>query len=121
MEILFEILLQIIVELLAEGLSRKEIHKSTALLSPAISMLGYLFLGMMAGGISLLFFPESFLQNATLRAINLIIAPVVIGGIMCFIGRLRIKKGQKTVRLDTFSYAFLFAFGMAAARFAGTE
>jgi hypothetical protein len=48
---------------------------------------------------------------------NLFVTPVALGLIMVLIGKLREKKGQEKVRLDKFSYGFLFAFGMCFVRF----
>jgi len=68
-----------------------------------------------------LVFPRSLIGSAGLRAANLLVAPVVAGGIMMLIGRARNKRGQTLVRLDRFGYAFVFAFAMAAVRFIGTK
>jgi hypothetical protein len=43
--------------------------------------------------------------------------PLLVGGGMMILGRLRESKGQQLVRLDRFGYAFVFAFSMALVRF----
>jgi hypothetical protein len=74
-------------------------------------------LGGLVGGLSLLIFPDSFLHTESLKLVNLFVTPVALGLIMVLIGKLREKKGQEKVKLDKFSYGFLFAFGMALVRF----
>lgn len=112
-----EILLQIFFELLVElGLHsladtvRKPRH-------PALSTVGFILLGAIAGGISLWIFPTSAIRNPNFRILNLFIIPILIGGVMMLIGKLRDKRGQNLVKLDRFGYAFVFAFTMSLIRF----
>jgi hypothetical protein len=117
LQFLGEILLQIIFEVLVElGLHRLgDTFKKPR--SAVLSTIGFILWGAMAGGISLLVFPRSAISNIAYRSVNLIVTPLIAGGVMALIGRQRDKRGVALVRLDRFAYAFLFAFSMALVRF----
>ena len=125
LEFLFEIIFQIVGEILLQAcfelLAELGIHglkdKFRRPRNPVLSTLGFILWGAIAGAISLLIFPNSPIADPTLRQINLVATPVAVGLVMTMIGRLRQKKGQSTVRLDQFGYAFSFAFAMALVRF----
>ena len=51
------------------------------------------------------------------RLANLIITPVICGYAMGALGRFRTSRGSAPMRLDTFSYGYLFALGMALVRY----
>lgn len=78
--------------------------------------MGYLFLGLVAGGISLALAPQAFAQGKW-RLITLAVAPVAAGLAMTALGAWRAKRGQNLVRLDRFLYGYLFAFAFALVRF----
>jgi hypothetical protein len=82
-----------------------------------LAAIGYVLLGLVLGFLSLLVFPESFVRSESFHGINLIITPTLAGLAMAGIGKLRERKGQTTIRLDSFAYGFLFAFAMALVRF----
>jgi uncharacterized SAM-binding protein YcdF (DUF218 family) len=86
-----------------------------------LSTAGFVLWGTMAGGISLLILPQSLISNLVFRKINILVTPLVAGGVMLLIGRQRDKRGQNLVRLDRFGYAFVFALAMAVVRYVGTE
>ncbi len=125
MEFLFELLfqffgelvLQIVVEFFAEMGFRSLAQVFRKKPSPRLAVAGYTLWGLLAGGISLLIFPNSAIHNPDLRLANLFVTPVLAGGAMMLLGRLRAKKGQDLVRLDRFGYGFLFAFTMALVRY----
>ena len=126
MEFLLEVLLQIFgevaVQILFEALaelgfrSLKETFQRSG--DPVFSTIGFFLWGLLAGGISLLLLPRSFITGHNLRVLNLIITPLVAGGVMMLIGKLRAGRGQTLVGLDRFGYAFAFALAMALVRFA---
>ncbi len=124
-EILFqflgEVLLQVGFELLFElglhGLG--DTFKKPR--NPVLSTIGFILWGAMAGGISLLVFPTSPISNIAFRRANLIVTPLIAGGAMMLIGRLRDRKGSGLVKLDRFGYAFIFALSMAVTRYVGTH
>jgi hypothetical protein len=126
MEILFELLfgfvgellLQIVFEVFAAmGLRRahKPFYKAP---NPWLAAMGYLFLGAVAGFLSLFLFPTLFMTSQGARIANLVIAPVVAGAAMAALGAWRQRRDQDLIRLDRFAYGYLFALAMAAVRFA---
>ncbi|HEY0075143.1 MAG TPA: hypothetical protein VGB77_13680 [Abditibacteriaceae bacterium] len=118
-QILLELFLQITVEILfhlgwssvAEALDRKPTR------NPALAFIGYALLGFAAGGLSLLLFPELFVHHPALRIANLILTPVLAGWLMSAVGDWRERKGLSVIRLDSFAYGFIFAFGVAIIRY----
>ena len=125
MEFIFEIVLQLILEILVQvggeavfesGLHwvRQAFKRAPA--SPVAAAFGYLVFGAIVGAISLWILPKNFIDATWIRWINLGLSPVVAGVAMTAIGRLRQRLGQNSVSLDTFLNAFLFAFAMAAVR-----
>jgi hypothetical protein len=61
--------------------------------------------------------PTAFIENPSLRLLNLLLTPVAGGAMMALLGRLRARKGAPLIQLDHFGYAFTFAFAMALVRF----
>ena len=82
-----------------------------------MSAIGFALWGALAGGISLLIMPRSFISDLGLREANVLVTPLLVGGAMVLVGRLRDSKGQERVGIDRFGYAFVFAFAMAIVRF----
>lgn len=131
LEILFEFFIQIVLEFflqvfgellielglrsLAEPFGEREAR------SPVLAFIGYAILGLIAGGISLLVFPHAFVRSTKLHGISLLISPVLAGGAMSLFGAWRRRRGEKLLRLDSFAYGFIFAFGMALVRFLFTD
>ena len=53
--------------------------------------------------------------------VSLSIAPLLAGLVMSAIGSIRRGRGMPVIRLDSFAYGFIFAFGMALIRFLFTK
>lgn len=129
MELIFEILLQFLGEILvqvgAEFLIELGMHGLGDTFkkrrNPVLSAIGFILWGAMAGGVSLLLFPWSFVANAAYREANLVVTPLIAAAAMTLVGRLRDRKGSDLVKLDRFGYAFIFAFSMAVVRFLATN
>jgi hypothetical protein len=130
MEIVFEILLwvlqfvgelilQLVFEVIAEiGLQGlREPFRRPKPLHPWFAAVCYVALGILAGGISLLFFPSLFLHSSLGRVANLVFTPLAAGGTMAAIGVWRLSRGKETIRLDRFVYGYLFALAMGGMRF----
>ncbi len=117
LQVVGEFLLQVLIEAVAElgFYSLKDTVKKSG--NPLLSTLGFFLWGLLAGGISLLLLPQSFIPNQTLRLLNLAVTPLATAEIMRQIGKLRDRRGQTLVGLDRFGYAFAFAFAMALVRF----
>jgi hypothetical protein len=126
MEALFEILFQFLGEFLLQLLFEiltdigfdwfDKTAKNTP--RPVLWALGFLLLGTLAGGISLLILPHSMISTPSLRVINVVGTPVLVSACMLVIGNWRAAKGREPVKLDRFANAFCFAFAMALVRFA---
>ena len=123
LELLLEFLLQIFGELLVDlglrGLAepfRKREGRSSLL-----ALVGYLLFGIIAGGLSLLIFPRSFVRSERMHGINLLVTPLLAGLAMSGLGWLRNRQGKQLIKLDSFSYGFVFALGMALIRFLFTS
>ncbi len=113
-QFLAEIFLQLFFEVLAEaGLHFWDRQKKY---NPYWVSLGYILLGAILGGLSLILFPESFLSSTSLKIINLIITPIIIGALMAWIGRHRKIRSKDVIRLESFFYGYLFALSMALVR-----
>jgi hypothetical protein len=82
-ELLAELILQIVGELLAElGLrSFRETVKRPA--NPVIASIGYTILGAAAGGISLLVHAQHFTETMELRIAAVVLVPLAAGGARC--------------------------------------
>ncbi len=123
-EIIFQILGEILLQLGFEFLAELGLHSLADTVkrpkNPVLSTIGFGFWGGLAGGISLFVFPNSLISNLVFRKINILVTPLAVGGVMMLIGRQRDKWGQSLVRLDRFSYAFVFALAMAIVRYFGT-
>lgn len=114
-EIFIEVFAEALFELgfysLAEALNRKRKR------NPVLASIGYLLWGGIIGGVTLLVFPMHMIKQPSLRMLNLFISPIVAGLAMSGIGALRKRKGQDLLRIDSFFYGALFAFGLAMVRF----
>ena len=119
LQILYELVLQLLAEVFAEiGFqSLAEVFKQRRIQNPWLASIGYLLLGALAGGVSLLIFKSTMIHSPAIRMVNLFLTPILVGLVMVLIGYLRQKKGRGLVRLNRFGYGFLFAFGMALVRF----
>ena len=121
LELLFEFftefLLQIVVELLAEIGLRSTTEPFRKPPNPWLAAIGYAIFGATAGGISLFVLPESLVREETWRLVNLAVTPVLAGLAMAAMGAWRVRRGQQTLRIDRFSYGYLFALCMAIVRF----
>ena len=124
---LFEIVLGFIGEILLELIVEVAIEFGfyfffERLITPSrypavIETIGYVLVGAMLGGASVLIFPNSFIPNAKLQIANLFITPILAGAAMMGVGTLRTRKGQNPIRLDSFTFGALFAFSLELVRF----
>jgi len=118
-QFLGELLLQLFGELIGEFIehSIREPFRRPEPMHPWLAAIGYGIFGAVAGGISLWCLPSLFISVQWLRVVNLLVTPVVSGLMMERLGAWREKKGQATLRLDTFAYGFIFALSMGIVRF----
>jgi hypothetical protein len=119
----FELLLEVLLEVVAGAFTdvavrstRIAIKKSKSI-SPIFAVALYLSLGAACGYVSLLIFPHPLLHPSRMHGISLILSPVLTGLIMSQVGLVRRRKGKDSVRIESFSYGFLFALAFALIRF----
>lgn len=61
-------------------------------------------------------FPHPLFHPSKIHGVSLIISPVLTGFGMSAFGALLRRRGKKVVQIESFPYAFAFAFGMAVVR-----
>jgi hypothetical protein len=122
-ELIFEFILEILLEILAElGLhSIGEAFHRREKRNPFFAIPGYLLLGLISGGISLLLFPHSFIRGQRFHGVSLVIIPLLGGAVMSGIGLVRRRQGKELIQLDSFAYGAIFALGLALIRFLFTR
>jgi hypothetical protein len=121
MEIVIEILGELLLQVVVETLLQAGMHSLAAPFhrdsSPWLAAVGYAFFGAVFGGISLLVFPDYLMANKGLRIANAALSPIVAGLSMAALGAWHARRGQAVLRIDKFSYGYLFALGFALVRF----
>lgn len=81
----------------------------------------YFGIGLFVGWLTILIFPRAFIRSENLHGVSLILTPVLAGLMMAAIGAIREQRRKVVIRLESFSYGFVLAFGMALVRFFFTE
>lgn len=114
--ILGEFLIQVVVEALIQLGFHSLAEPFQKPPSPWLAAIGYALFGAIFGGFSLLAFPNNLVPKSW-RIINMVITPLAVGGIMVLLGVWRAKRGQPVLRIDRFSYGYLFALSLAFIRF----
>lgn len=84
--------------------------------SPLTMLFVYGSLGGLLGWASTRIIDHLLLPHAIWRALNLVITPLIVAAVMAWIGRARTQRGLRTVRLEVFVYAWLFALAFAVTR-----
>lgn len=123
-QIIFEAALPAITELLFEFGLRSFVEpinieslESHAKHNPILTAFVYLLFGVAIGALSLLVFPQRIVRNDGFHGINLLITPLVAGLAIARVRWLYQPQGKRFLRLDAFSYGFIFAFGTSLIRF----
>jgi hypothetical protein len=119
LEFILQIVGEVIVEAIVQGLSRLTWVRKT--LNALLALVIYFGLGIIAGWVSILIFPNSFIRASTIHGISLLITPTLAGLTMAGIGWMRRQKGKSVIRLESFAYGFVFAFAMALIRLLFTQ
>jgi hypothetical protein len=109
LQVLGELFLNIGLHSLAEPFRREP--------NPWLAAIGYLVFGAVLGGVSLLVFPDYLVASKSLRVANAVLSPIAAGLSMAAMGKWRAKRGQDVLRIDKFSYGYLFALSLGLVRF----
>lgn len=121
LEFIVEILGEFLLQVLGEALIELGFHSLAEPFrkppNPWLAALGYAIFGALAGGLSLLVFPAHLTPAGLPRLANLLLTPLAVGLCMSAMGAWRSKRGDALLRIDTFSYGYLFALTMALVRF----
>ena len=89
--------------------------------NPFVACIGYLFLGGVAGGLSLLLFPHPLVHHSRVPGLSVVVSPILAGLGMSLVGTNLRKWNKKAMQIETFGYGFAFALGMALVRFIFTK
>jgi hypothetical protein len=119
LEIIVEAAFQFAAELLGALIWRglAAMFDTSEFKNPLIACVGYLFLGVVSGGLSLLFFPHHLFHPSRIPGVSVVISPVLAGAGMWTVGAALRKRNKKTMQIESFGYGFAFALGMAMVRF----
>ena len=122
LELIFELFGELILQLAFEALSQAGIHLFSRLshrepVTPWLAVIGYVLLGFISAALSLWWFPGFFIPSRAGRVVSLVVIPVLVAAAITLLGAWRQRRGEGAVRLDKFTYAYVFAFTMAATRF----
>ena len=124
MEIIFELLAQLVLEIFVQGVFElggrgivSIIRKDAEPANPWLAICGYILMGAVAGGISIWLFPMHLLATPVMQNLNLAITPIVLGFVFEFLGRWRTKHEKPRYAVDRFSYGFTFALTMGLIRY----
>ena len=125
MEILFELVFSFLGEFVLQVLGQLFIEVGLHSLAepfrkepkPWLAAVGYVVFGAVAGGVSLLVFPDYLVASKSLRVANAVLSPIAAGLSMAAMGKWRAQRGQAVLRIDKFSYGYLFALSLGLVRF----
>ncbi len=120
-ELLLEVVGEFLIQVVVETLIQLGFHSLVAPFrrtpNPWVAAFGYTMFGAILGGISLFAFPSN-LAPPSWRVMNLFITPVAVGVVVALLGKRRVKRGgQPMLRIDRFSYGYLFALSLGLVRF----
>jgi len=121
MEFLIEILGEFVLQFLGEVLLEVGLQALVAPFrkesSAFLAAVGYAVFGAVLGALSLLVFPHYLMADKSLRVANAALSPIVAGMGMAAVGAWREKRGQVVLRIDRFSYGYVFALAFGLIRF----
>jgi hypothetical protein len=115
LEVFFELMGEAVIDLVARSIMKVFVAESP--IRPAVATIGYLFLGLGSGTLSLIILPHPVFHPSRIHGISLVISPVLTGMIMSYVGLLSSRKGRQRIQIESFGYGFTFAFGMSLVRF----
>ncbi len=120
LQIVFELLGEVILQIILEVLIELGLHSLAEPLrrppNPWLAAIGYALFGAIAGGISLLVFPNHMVSGVW-RTLSIVAVPIAAGFFMCLMGMWRSRRGDEILRFDKFTYGYVFALSLALIRF----
>jgi hypothetical protein len=122
-ECLGELIVELIMGLIADALSRllRRLFVSTKRIGPVLSTTMFALAGVGAGLLSAWLFPHPIVPPSSFHGVSLIVAPLVTGALMGFLGRGIRRRGRRSVAIESFRYGFIFALAVALVRFVLTN
>ncbi|MCH8622356.1 hypothetical protein [Undibacterium sp. TS12] len=111
-EFIFEVLLQLVAEVLVEVFSWN--HTSRKENGPVLLVMGYAFLGLLAGAVSVWIFPHAFIASSTGRVANLVLTPLLMGA---FVAVFSAWRTGEDLRFKRFACGYAMALSLALVRF----
>jgi hypothetical protein len=127
LEMFLEIFFEAAFEFAAESLGAliwrgvMEVFDTSEFRNPLTACIGYLFLGGVAGSLSLLFFPHPLVHRSRFPGVSVVISPILAGLGMSLVGSTLRKRSKNAMQIESFGYGFAFALGMALVRFFFTK
>ena len=115
LEAAFEFAVEFVGALILRGVAT--VFETSEFKEPWLACIGYVFLGGVTGGLSLVFFPHRLVHPSRLPGLSVIISPILAGLGMSLVGTTLRKRNKRTLQIESFSYGFAFAFGLALVRF----
>lgn len=112
-QILVELVLQIFAEVLADAIWRRLPEPARVVIKALLSAV----LAALLAWLSTVFAPKPLFTGEALRIIYLVVAPVMIGLGMAWIGRYFVKRAKARSTLEGFGFGWLFAFSFALTRY----
>jgi hypothetical protein len=118
LEIFFEVFLELAGETLLDLITRaaSDVLRPTRPRRPIATIFACVFLGALAGTATLTIFPHPLFHPSKVRGISLVISPILTGMLMSALGAMLRRRGKRVVQIESFPYAFAFAFGMSLVR-----
>lgn len=113
-EALCELLLGEIIALIARALRRFRVTIRRS--NPVLAGAAFILLGIGIGFLSVLALPNPLVHPSKVHGISLLISPLIAGLMLGYVGRVVHRRGRIPVRIESFSYGFLFAFPFALIR-----
>jgi len=114
-EAVFQFAVELIGTLILRGLAAEV--DTSEFKNPLLASIGYVLMGGVTGGLSLLLFPRPLFHPSRIPGLSVVISPVLAGGGMWMVGTALRKRNKKAMQIESFGYGLAFALGMAMVRF----
>lgn len=119
LEVFGEAAIQVVWEVIAECFVRTVPRRagSRPQLHPAIAIPTYAVVGFGLGWLTVAVYPHRLFAHPPIPGASLFLSPLLAGAVMAYLGSRHPGSATRTLRLDRFSYGFVFALGISTARF----